>query len=129
MPSGLSIRRSSPEENDSPAPWTTTTRTVGSSDAPIAVFAAVAASIAENGPGVIVTFGQFIGSFYLGLFILWLLLFGVAFLAVGSRVMHLGRYIRDPLVLAYHPRDRRRHRGRRQEGDRGGDERAAGRRT
>ena len=69
--------------------------------APIAVFAAVAASIAENGPGVIITFGQFIGSFYLGLFILWMLLFGVAFLAVGSRVMHLGRYIRDPLVLAF----------------------------
>lgn len=69
--------------------------------APIAVFAAVAASIAKNGPGVIVTFGQFIGSFYLGLLILWLLLFGIAFLAVGGRVLHLGRYIRDPLVLAF----------------------------
>jgi Na+/H+-dicarboxylate symporter len=69
--------------------------------APFAVFAAVAASIAENGPGVIITFGQFIGSFYLGLLILWLLLFGVAFLAVGRRVTHLGRYIRDPLVLAF----------------------------
>jgi Na+/H+-dicarboxylate symporter len=69
--------------------------------APLAVFAAVAASIAENGPGVILTFGQFIGSFYLGLFILWCLLFLVAFLAVGSRVTHLARYIRDPLVLAF----------------------------
>ncbi|WP_338504109.1 dicarboxylate/amino acid:cation symporter [Sphingomonas kaistensis] len=69
--------------------------------APLAVFAAVAASIAENGPGVIITFGQFIGSFYLGLFILWCLLFLVAFLAVGSRVSHLARYIRDPLVLAF----------------------------
>jgi Na+/H+-dicarboxylate symporter len=69
--------------------------------APIAVFAAVAASIAENGPGVIVTFGQFIGSFYLGLLLLWLLLFTVAFAAVGRRVSHLMRFIRDPLVLAF----------------------------
>ncbi len=35
MPSGLSIRRSSPEENVSPAPRTTTTRTAGVSEAPM----------------------------------------------------------------------------------------------
>ncbi|GAA4008218.1 dicarboxylate/amino acid:cation symporter [Sphingomonas humi] len=69
--------------------------------APFAVFAAVAASIAENGPGIILTFGRFIGSFYLGLFILWAFLFGIAFLAVGRRVSHLVRYVRDPLVLAF----------------------------
>jgi Na+/H+-dicarboxylate symporter len=69
--------------------------------APFAVFAAVAAAIAENGPEVLLTFGQFIGSFYLGLAILWAFLFSVAFAAVGSRVSHLVRYIRDPLVLAF----------------------------
>ena len=69
--------------------------------APLAVFAAVAGAIAENGPDIIVTFGRFIGSFYLGLAILWLFLFGVAFAAVGKRVGHLARYIRDPLVLAF----------------------------
>jgi Na+/H+-dicarboxylate symporter len=69
--------------------------------APFAVFAAVAGAIAENGPDIILTFGRFIGSFYLGLFILWLFLFAVAFAAVGKRVTHLARYVRDPLVLAF----------------------------
>ena len=35
--------------------------------APIAVFAAVTASVAERGPAILGTFGYFIGSFYLGL--------------------------------------------------------------
>ena len=69
--------------------------------APIAVFAAVTAAIAEQGPSIIATFGKFIGSFYLGLFILWLVLIGVAYLAVGARATHLVRHIRDPLVLAF----------------------------
>jgi Na+/H+-dicarboxylate symporter len=69
--------------------------------APFAVFAAVAGAIAENGPDIIATFGRFIGTFYLGLAILWGFLFLVAFLAVGNRVGHLVRYIRDPLVLAF----------------------------
>ena len=34
--------------------------------APIAVFAAVTAAIAEQGPNIILTFGRFVGSFYLG---------------------------------------------------------------
>jgi Na+/H+-dicarboxylate symporter len=69
--------------------------------APLAVFAAVASSITEQGPGIVITFGKFIGSFYLGLFILWVLLIGFAFLAVGGRVRHLVRHIRDPLILAF----------------------------
>ena len=69
--------------------------------APIAVFAAVTASIAEQGPEIIATFGKFIGSFYLGLVLLWLLLIGIAFAAVGRRVRHLVRHIRDPLILAF----------------------------
>jgi Na+/H+-dicarboxylate symporter len=69
--------------------------------APVAVFAAVSASIAEHGPSILGTFGYFIGSFYLGLVLLWLLLFGAAFLAAGSRALLLFRYIRDPIVLAF----------------------------
>jgi len=69
--------------------------------APLAVFAAVTAAIAEQGPEIIVTFGKFMGSFYLGLVLLWGLLFAIAFLAVGKRVSHLIRYIRDPLILAF----------------------------
>ena len=69
--------------------------------APIAVFAAVCAAIAEQGPEIIVTFGRFVGSFYLGLAILWALLLGAAFALVGGRAKKLVRYIRDPIVLAF----------------------------
>jgi Na+/H+-dicarboxylate symporter len=69
--------------------------------APVAVFAAVTASIAERGPAILGTYGYFMGSFYLGLVILWILLIGICFLLVGTRTRLLVRYIRDPIVLAF----------------------------
>ena len=69
--------------------------------APFAVFTAVASALAERGPQVIATLGKFVGSFYLGLFILWAVLIGAAFVIVGLRTRHLVRYIRDPVVLAF----------------------------
>ncbi|HET6943123.1 MAG TPA: dicarboxylate/amino acid:cation symporter, partial [Sphingomicrobium sp.] len=69
--------------------------------APFAVFTAVTSSIAEKGPEILITFGKFVGSFYLGLAILWSLLILAAFVIVGPRVRHLVRYIRDPIVLAF----------------------------
>ena len=69
--------------------------------APFAVFTAVASALAERGPQIIATLGKFVGSFYLGLFLLWALLIGVCFLIVGPRTRHLVRYIRDPVVLAF----------------------------
>jgi Na+/H+-dicarboxylate symporter len=69
--------------------------------APLAVFTAVASALAERGPQIIETLGKFVGSFYIGLIILWGLLIGVCFLIVGPRTGHLVRYIRDPVVLAF----------------------------
>ncbi|HEX8443226.1 MAG TPA: dicarboxylate/amino acid:cation symporter [Allosphingosinicella sp.] len=69
--------------------------------APIAVFAAVTATIAQRGLGILGTFGYFMGSFYIGLAILWALLIGICFVIVGSRTRVLVRYIRDPIVLAF----------------------------
>jgi Na+/H+-dicarboxylate symporter len=69
--------------------------------APFAVFTAVASALAERGPQIIATLGKFVGSFYLGLFILWAVLIGVCFVIVGPRTRHLVRYIRDPVVLAF----------------------------
>jgi len=69
--------------------------------APLAVFTAVTSAIAERGPNIIATFGKFVGSFYLGLIVLWALLIGAAFAIVGPRTRHLVRYIRDPVVLAF----------------------------
>jgi Na+/H+-dicarboxylate symporter len=69
--------------------------------APFAVFTAVTSALAEKGPTIIATLGKFVGSFYLGLAVLWALLIGVCFLIVGPRTRHLVRYIRDPVVLAF----------------------------
>jgi Na+/H+-dicarboxylate symporter len=69
--------------------------------APLAVVTAVTGAITERGPEIIATFGKFVGSFYLGLIVLWALLIGVCFLIVGPRTRLLVRYIRDPVVLAF----------------------------
>ena len=69
--------------------------------APFAVFTAVTSSLAERGPQIIASLGKFVGSFYLGLAILWAILIGACFLIVGGRTRHLVRYIRDPVVLAF----------------------------
>lgn len=69
--------------------------------APVAVFAAMAAVIAQQGIGVLLTYGQFIGEFYLGLLLLCSLLGGFASLFLGRRVLSLLRHIREPLLLAF----------------------------
>ncbi len=68
---------------------------------PVAVFAAMAKAISVNGLGILLTFGKFIGSFYLGLGVLWLLLIFAGFLVIGPRIVMLIRYIRDPILLAF----------------------------
>ncbi|WP_419808151.1 dicarboxylate/amino acid:cation symporter [Sphingomonas sp.] len=68
---------------------------------PLAVFAAMTKAIAANGLGILWTFGKFIGSFYLGLGLLWLTLLFAGFLVIGPRVGTLFGYIRDPILLAF----------------------------
>ncbi len=68
---------------------------------PLAVFAAMAKAIAVNGLGILLTFGKFIGSFYLGLGVLWLVLIFAGFVVIGPRIIELIRYIRDPILLAF----------------------------
>lgn len=69
--------------------------------APFAVFAAMTAVVAKKGLGVLATYGVFIGEFYLGLLLLWLVLLFAAFLLVGKRVWNLVRRIKEPLLLAF----------------------------
>jgi Na+/H+-dicarboxylate symporter len=69
--------------------------------APLAVFAAVAATITTQGLGILVTYGKFIAEFYLCLFVLWLLLVLAGSLFLGPRVITLMRYIREPFLLAF----------------------------
>ncbi len=69
--------------------------------APIAVFAAVTTALAKQGPTILFSFGKFMGSFYLTMFMLWGLLLLLCFLLTGGRTKLLIRYIREPILLAF----------------------------
>jgi Na+/H+-dicarboxylate symporter len=69
--------------------------------APLAVFAAMAATVTTQGLGVLVTYGKFMGQFYLCLIILWGILILGGFLFLGPRVITLLRFIREPFLLAF----------------------------
>ena len=64
--------------------------------APFAVFAAVSAAIAKSGLGVLAVYGKFMGQFYLGIIILW----GVLFLAAWAmNITAKVQYIIEPSRL------------------------------
>ena len=69
--------------------------------APVAVFAAVAATIGTHGLAVLATYGKFIGGFYLSLAILWLVMLTLGFLVVRTRIYSLVKLIREPVLLAF----------------------------
>ncbi|HEY6334502.1 MAG TPA: dicarboxylate/amino acid:cation symporter [Alphaproteobacteria bacterium] len=69
--------------------------------APIAVFAAMAATIATQGLGILVTYGKFIVYFYLSLGVLWLALIVVGFLFLNAGIFRLMGLIKEPFLLAF----------------------------
>ncbi|MBS0376386.1 MAG: dicarboxylate/amino acid:cation symporter [Proteobacteria bacterium] len=69
--------------------------------APVAVFAAIAAVVTTQGLQILLTYGRFIGGFYLSLATLWAVLFGLGFLILGRRVTTLAGLIREPVLLAF----------------------------
>jgi Na+/H+-dicarboxylate symporter len=69
--------------------------------APVAVFTGMASVITTEGLGVLVTFAKFMGGFYLGLGLLWMLLIGAGFVFLRKRVFKLIKLIRDPFLLAF----------------------------
>ena len=69
--------------------------------APLAVFAAIAATVTTNGLGILVTFGKFMGGFYLSLVVLWVVIFGAGFLVIGPRAFRLAHLVREPILLAF----------------------------
>jgi Na+/H+-dicarboxylate symporter len=70
--------------------------------APFAVFAAIAGSIAVEGLGILITFGKFVGGFYLGLAVLWVFLLGAGALVLGSgEVKRLIPAIREPFLITF----------------------------
>lgn len=69
--------------------------------APIAVFAAVVATVTTQGLDIILVYGKFIGSFYLSLGLLWLVLVFAGFLVLKGRITGLVRAIREPTLLSF----------------------------
>jgi Na+/H+-dicarboxylate symporter len=69
--------------------------------APIAVFAAMAATITTQGIGVLVTYGKYLVEFYFSLGVLWLVLVGAGFLFLGPKVFRLITLIREPFLLGF----------------------------
>ena len=69
--------------------------------APYAVFAAVSGIVAKSGLGVLKTYGIFMGEFYFGIVLLWLVLTALGFLFLGPRVLRLLGELREPTLLAF----------------------------
>src|SRR5689334_1775243 len=69
--------------------------------APIAVFAAMASIVTTQGLGILVTYGKFMGEFYLGILILWGLLAFAGFVFLGPRIARLAGLIKEPILLAF----------------------------
>jgi len=69
--------------------------------APLAIFAALASSIATKGIAVLFTYGLFVGGFYVSLVLLWGLLALAGVVIVGPRFLKLLGQIRAPILLAF----------------------------
>ena len=69
--------------------------------APLAVFAAIAATVTTQGLSVILVYGTFMVEFYLTLVILWALLILVGFAVLGPSTADLIARVREPFLLAF----------------------------
>ncbi len=70
--------------------------------APLAIFAALASTVAVNGLGVIFDYAKFVGGFYLSLGVLWGALLGACALVIGGRrAVSLFQAVKNPALLAF----------------------------
>ncbi len=69
--------------------------------APVAVFAAMAATVATNGLAILLKFAVFMGDFYIGLILLWSLLVVAGYIFLGRRVFKLVGLIKEPFLLSF----------------------------
>jgi len=69
--------------------------------APIAVFAAISTAVADKGLGLLITYGKFMGSFYVALMVLWAMLVLAGYLFLGKRVFELLKYIKEAFFLSF----------------------------
>jgi Na+/H+-dicarboxylate symporter len=69
--------------------------------APFAVFSAITSIVAKKGIGVLSTYVWFMSEFYLGLVLLWFILFIIGWMLLKSKVKRLFSMIKEPLLLAF----------------------------
>lgn len=69
--------------------------------APLAVFGAMTAIIAKQGLGILTTYSIFIGEFYFGLLVLWLVLMLAGGVFLKGRVLTLIKRVKEPIILAF----------------------------
>ncbi len=69
--------------------------------APLAVFGAMTAIIAKQGLSILKTYSIFIGEFYFGLLLLWIILAFAGYVVIGKRIAGLLRHIKEPILLAF----------------------------
>jgi Na+/H+-dicarboxylate symporter len=69
--------------------------------APLAIFCALASTIADQGISMLLVYGKFVLGFYATMATLWVLLFIAAFVVLGKRAVPLFGAIREPALLAF----------------------------
>lgn len=69
--------------------------------APVAVFGAIAAVVAKEGLGIIATYATFIGEFYLGLVILWAMIFFASYGVLKGKAWTLVGNVKDAILVAF----------------------------
>ena len=69
--------------------------------APFGVFGAVASVVTLQGIDVMVTYGKYLGGFYLSLLVLWGLLVLAGRIFIGPSVHSLVKLVREPMLLAF----------------------------
>lgn len=69
--------------------------------APIGVFGGVSAIVAKKGLGILKVYGTYMGSFYLGLAVLWLILLIAGYLILKNRLKAMLSRIQQPLLIAF----------------------------
>ena len=69
--------------------------------APIAVFSALAGTVAVKGLAILAVYAKFVGGFFAALGVLWIVLIAAGFAFLGPRVFRLIRGMREPIAIAF----------------------------
>jgi len=69
--------------------------------APLGVFGGITAIIATKGLEILKVYGYYMGSFYVGLTLLWILLLAVGYFILKGRLTTLLNHLKTPLMVAF----------------------------